>query len=674
MRLKRHDLTRALALAAVIALTGTPAGGQEADETDRIVATTSFSGAFLAARAAELDNDLGAAIAFYERALSFDPDNQALQQGLLLALISNGDFDAALPYAQKLKSVPEVERFSRLALAVDAMREGAFGDARDWLEIVLESDLDRLITGVMSAWASQGEGDTSAALDQLDGLSGPEWYDIFTTYHRALVAAGAGRDDVAVAAFEAILDDKVAGAGAPDTYMRAVEAYAAYQAGRGEREQALATLDAAEEFITGRAATLALRERIAAGESVSPPVAGPAAGAGEILLNLASALNRGGSESFVRLYLQYARALRPDDAATLIELASVAERQNEPERAIALYEQVPDSSPMKRVAELQLGLNLADLERHEEAIEHLTAALAADPDDMRAYVALGSVHAARKDFAAAAEVYDRAVTRIDTPEREHWNIYYQRGIAYERLKQWEKAEPNLRKALELYPEQPQVLNYLGYSLVDMNRNLEEALEMIRRAVELRPSDGYIVDSLGWAYYRLGRFEEAVQELERAVSLKPSDPILNDHLGDAYWRAGRRLEARFQWSHARDLEPEPDVLAAVERKLEEGLPPQDETAAPEDEAAAPQPEEPVMVAQAPAAGGAAMQDAMPADDEAAGGVPAAYVVKPGETLWSIAVDRLGRGDLYIDILEANPALQGNPDLIRPGQELRMPAPR
>lgn len=189
---------------------------------------------------------------------------------------------------------------------------------------------------------------------------------------------------------------------------------------------------------------------------------------------------------------------------------------------------------------------------------------------MRAYLALGGVYASKEDYRSAADLYERAVSRIDKPTREHWNIFYQRGIAYERLKEWPKAEPNFRKALELFPDQPQVLNYLGYSWVDMSMNLEEGLEMIRRAVELRPSDGYIVDSLGWAYFRLNRFEEAVTELERAVSLKPDDPILNDHLGDAYWRVGRRLEATFQWSHARDMKPEPDVLAKVVEKLSRGF--------------------------------------------------------------------------------------------------------
>jgi Flp pilus assembly protein TadD len=129
---------------------------------------------------------------------------------------------------------------------------------------------------------------------------------------------------------------------------------------------------------------------------------------------------------------------------------------------------------------------------------------------------------------------------------------------------------DFQKALELNPDQPQVLNYLGYSWVDQGVNLEAGMEMIKKAVELRPKDGYIVDSLGWAYYRLGRFDEAVKHLERAIELRPEDPTINDHLGDAYWKVGRELEARFQWSHARDLKPEPEDLVKIEAKLKDGL--------------------------------------------------------------------------------------------------------
>ena len=297
---------------------------------------------------------------------------------------------------------------------------------------------------------------------------------------------------------------------------------------------------------------------------------------------------------------------------------------------------------MKRVAELQRGLNLADLDRHDEAIAQLTKLLDQDPDDMRAYLALGGVYASKEDFRNAADVYDKAVGRLTILTTADWNIFYQRGIAYERLKEWPKAEPNFRKALELYPNQPQVMNYLGYSWVDMDMNLDQAMDLIRKAVDLRPSDGYIVNSLGWAYYKLGKFDDAVRELERAVSLKPDDPVLNDHLGDAYWRAGRQLEATFQWAHARDMKPDKDVLASVQKKLAEGLPPLDgKTAADAAE-------------RAPAAG----VDPPPVEKKselhvprrrptrrptaAAAIVPAAYTVQRGQSLWSIAVDKLGNG--------------------------------
>jgi tetratricopeptide (TPR) repeat protein len=195
----------------------------------------------------------------------------------------------------------------------------------------------------------------------------------------------------------------------------------------------------------------------------------------------------------------------------------------------------------------------------------------------------------------------------------------------------------------------------------MGRNLEEGLDLIRRAVELRPNDGYIVDSLGWAYYRLARYEEAVAELERAVSLKPDDAVLNDHLGDAYWRVGRKLEATFQWAHARDLKPDADVLASVQRKLVEGLPADAPLLKEEQKAEIPQVVIPQAMAPKPA----------PAVEPAA--VPARHVVQPGQSLWSIAVEKLGDGERFREILDLNPGLRGRADAIRPGLELVLPTP-
>ncbi|MBN9250525.1 MAG: tetratricopeptide repeat protein, partial [Mesorhizobium sp.] len=549
-------------LAGLAMMTGLVFPGQAvvAQEAAKPIEITSFSGAFLAARVAEGDNDLDNAITYYKQALAFAPDDTTLQQSLMLSLIAQGRFDESLPYADKLKEVPDVERFSRLALAVDTFRKKDYAKAEYWLKLSLQADLDRLIAGVMTGWARAGAGDGADAMAYVDKLQGPEWFDLFKSYHRALIADASGLKDKAREAYEATVKNSAAAGAAPETWLRCVESYARFLARNGEKDKALEALDQAETFVSGKIEISALRQQISKGDKIEPLVANPAEGAAEILINLATALNRGGGEPFVRLYLEYALALKPNSDTALVQLAAVAEQQRDGERAISFYKRIPETSPLKEVAELQLGLNLADLNRNDEAIAHLKKLVEARPDEMRGYIALGGVYASKEDFRAAADLYDKAAERLTNPQPENWNIFYQRGIAYERLKDWPKAEPSFRKALELNPDQPQVMNYLGYSWVDKNMNLKEALEMIQKAVDLRPSDGYIVDSLGWAYYKLGRFEDAVRELERAVSLKPEDPVLNDHLGDAYWRVGRKLEATFQWSYARDLKPDPDVLA------------------------------------------------------------------------------------------------------------------
>jgi Flp pilus assembly protein TadD len=231
---------------------------------------------------------------------------------------------------------------------------------------------------------------------------------------------------------------------------------------------------------------------------------------------------------------------------------------------------VPKDSPLRVNADIQSALLLEALGKSNEASEHLSSIVAANPKNEEALTALGNLQRSRKLFSDAAATYSRVLELQPLPDKSQWVIYYYRGISNERRKNWPQAEADLKKALELNPDQPLVLNYLGYSWVDQGANLDEAFRMLRRAVDLRQRDGYVVDSLGWAYYRLGRYEDAVRELEKAIDLKPSDPVINDHLGDAYWRVGRELEARFQWNHARDLGPEPEELPKILDKIKNGL--------------------------------------------------------------------------------------------------------
>ena len=577
-------LLSGVAIAASIALTGSLAGPRTAYAEEKPataaaeespfdpLSVNTFSGAFLAARTADFDKDYETAVALYKIALQFDPTNNDVKQRLMVTQLMNGDFEEGVKLAETLRNDPSVERITAVVRGMEAIRKREYKSAEKILVYNGPNDLDRMMNDLLLAWAKFGDGKSKEALKLITRMEGPEWLALFKNYHAGALAAAAGDKATARARLNDAILDRNGASAAPDTFIRAVMALARLEAHEGNKQKALDAISVGDNFITSYAPLKALRQSIEAGEKQEQQVRTAAQGAAAVLFSIGGALNREGAEDIVSLYLQAARALDPDSDDMLVLLGGLAENQKKPERAIEYYRAVPEKSPMRRISELQLGLNLADTGKVAEAKKHLHELIEADPSDLRSYLALGSVLSDAKDYKEMAALYDRAVAAIGpVPARNHWSIFFQRAIAYERLKEWDKAEPNFRKALELNPEQPQVLNYLGYSWVDMNKNLDEGLDMIRRAVSIKPDDGYIVDSLGWAYYRLNRFSDAVAELERAAELKAGDPTINDHLGDAYWRVGRKLEATFQWNRALGLKPEEAEIPKIKLKIDNGLP-------------------------------------------------------------------------------------------------------
>ena len=311
-------------------------------------------------------------------------------------------------------------------------------------------------------------------------------------------------------------------------------------------------------------------KQVSDGEKLPPLIDSSQAGAAEALYGLGASIGRRGGEDLALIYLQLALYLEPSHAMALLSLGDLYEDLKKPDLAIKAYERVPTNSPLARNAQIQMAVDLDALDRTDEAKKSLEHVVADRPKDLEAIVELGNIQRGRKEFADCANTYGKAIDTLPKPEKSNWVMFYFRGICYERSHQWPAAEADMKKALELFPEQPLVLNYLGYSWVDQGVHMDQGMDMIRRAVEQRPDDGYIVDSLGWAYFRTGNYDEAVKNLERAVELKPEDPTINDHLGDAYWRVGRVLEAHFQWTHAKDLKPDPEDLPKIEAKLKDGL--------------------------------------------------------------------------------------------------------
>ncbi|MGA1829462.1 tetratricopeptide repeat protein [Rhizobium wenxiniae] len=600
----RHLLLSSVALAACLVF-GSVAGAAtpEAKPAEEKTATfgardvKSFAGAFLAARTADVDHDYPTAIALYRKALDFEPANLEIRERLMISLLLNGDFAEGLKEADALKGDTAVERVTKIVRGLDALRSGKYDSAKKILAYEGPNDLDRLTHLLLSGWAEVGAGKGKKAISTISGLKGPAWFKVFTDYHLGAMAIVAGDTSTARQYLNRAVTNNEAVATAPDTFMRAVMALARLEASAGNKQKALDAISVGDGMISNYAPLKALRQSIEKGETPAQQVTTAAEGAAGVLFSIGGALNRQGAEDMVALYLQISHALDEKSADTLIMLGGIAEKLEQPQRAIAFYQQVPEDSPMRRISELQLGITLSDTGKIDEAKSHLKELIQSDPADIRSYIAYGSVLSEAKDYKEMAANYDKAVEVIGSvPRQSDWSVFFQRGIAYERLKEWPKAEPNFRKALELNPEQAQVLNYLGYSLVDMNLNLDEGLKMIQAAVDARPDDGYIVDSLGWAYYRLGRFDDAVTELEKAIQLRAGDATINDHLGDAYWRVGRKLEAVYQWNRTLISEGEDVNREHVKQKIENGLPALDPNAT---NTVRNQTETPAQIAPAPA---------------------------------------------------------------------------
>ncbi len=523
------------------------------------------SGSYLAARHASVERDASSAAAFYRSALRTDPKNNELLDRAFISSLAEGDIDEAVKLADRILTTDKNNRVARLVVGARDLKQKKYAAAQININQSVRGPITDLVATLLSGWAAYGAGDSKTAIANIDKLTGPEWYPIFKDLHSGMILELAGKEKDAGVRLERAykLDDSA---------LRVTDAYARWVSRNRDAASAAAVYEAFDKKLARHPLVQEGIRETRAGKKLPPLVDSPQAGAAEALYGIGASLTRRGGEDLALVYLQLALYLAPNHSLALLSLADLYESVKKPQMAIKIYERVPANSPLKRNAQIQQATDLDTADRGDEAIRILKDVTAQDPKDLEALMALGNIERGRKKFADCTQTYTRGIDALPSAnDKANWVYYYFRGICEERSKQWSKAEADMRKALDLQPEQPHVLNYLGYSWIDQGINLDDAMKMIKRAVEQRPDDGYIVDSLGWAYFRIGNFEDAVKNLERAIDLKPEDPTINDHLGDAYWRIGRTLEAKFQWAHARDLKPEPEELPKIEAKIENGLP-------------------------------------------------------------------------------------------------------
>ncbi|QPC42102.1 tetratricopeptide repeat protein [Kaustia mangrovi] len=526
-------------------------------------ALSSLSGNYLAGRHAIQERDMSAAARYFSDALAQDPGNAALLERAFVAEMSAGNITRSERLAERLIGINERHRMAHIVLGLKDFKRGRYDSALTHFDEASYTPIGELTAGLLSAWVHAAQRDPTGAFKALDVLDRNDSFGIYKTFHSALIADMLGMGTRAGPLYKKAYDEA-------GTSLRVVQAYGNFLERHGRPEEAEAVyrayLDNAPENPLVRQAY----DNVRHGMSPRPFVRNARSGIGEAMFSLSSALTDETGIDLALVYVRLALDVKPDLVVAQTLLGDIFTDMGRNQEAIEAYELVPASSPLRKNARIRAAGNLDAMGRTDEAEAMLKALVEREPDSYDAYMTLGNIMRSHSRFEDAAVYYSKVIELMDTPIPQQWTVFYFRGMSYERSKQWEKAEADLLKALELQPGQPLVLNYLGYSWIDQGVHLDEALDMIKESVDQRPNDGYIVDSLGWGYYRLGQYEKAVEQLERAVELKPDDPIINDHLGDAYWKVGRRLEAQFQWQHAKDSDPEPDLLETLDRKLERGL--------------------------------------------------------------------------------------------------------
>lgn len=521
------------------------------------------AGAYLAARFAISENDFRSASKWYGRAILSDPGNPRLLQGAILAEIGGGSFDLAIAAARQLRSLGgEPNQLAEFALMADEA-------AREDYEAVLAGaqngrEMGNLVTALVSAWAKVGTGKMSEALEEFDALTRTPGLEAFGYYHKALALASVGDLEGA--------DEILSGRAAGRLFLlrRGIFAHAQILSQLERNADALVALDAA--FGTEPDPVIdALRRRLQAGEPVPFDTVRTARdGIAEAFFTVAAALASEADPIDTLLHLRVASHLRPDMPDATLLTADVLEQLGQHQLAAETYALFPPDNPHHVSAEIGRANALWSGGDEAGAIAALQALARSHPDVMMVQFSLGDMLRMAERFDEAEVAYTAAIDLQSEIGDEDWVLFFYRGIAHEQSQDWPAAEADLRRSLELNPTQPQVLNYLGYGLVDRGEKLEEALGLIEKAVAGDPDKGYIIDSLAWALFRLGRYQEALEPMERASVLEPVDPIVTDHLGDVYWMVGRKLEAQFQWRRALSFEPTEKDAERIRRKLEVGL--------------------------------------------------------------------------------------------------------
>ena len=517
------------------------------------VKVTGAPGAFLGGRFAASEGDPSRATDLFLQGLKDDPGNPDMQLQAFLAAVMSGR-----PEAVALARTQQNNMIAQLVLGNADAKEGRWGAAEARFAALSRQGPSQLLQPLLVAWSQQGGGRTDAALATLKPFVEGQRFRGGFALHAAMIADLAGRDGEAGRLYKLAQTDS---GGLNLQLARILASWEVRQNHTPVAQQIFATLQ-------DNSGDIAIAVPAMYQAAATRPVRNATDGMAETYLALAGALRGQESNELALAMLRLALDVRPDLSVARLLSADIMDASKHPEQALAMLKPIPAGDPLAAVVRLRQAALSERIGKSDAALRLLDEVAKDNPTRPEPWAMRGDILRGQRKFEEAVVAYDQAIAKVPHPTQANWPLFYERGIALERSQNWPRAEADFQRALELSPDEPYVLNYLGYSWTEQNKNLPRARQMIERAVEQRPNDGAVIDSLGWVVLRQGNVAEAVRLLQRASELQPADATVNFHLGDAYWAAGRKLEAQFQWRRSLNLSPEPDDVPRLEAKLRE----------------------------------------------------------------------------------------------------------
>ena len=525
-------------------------------------AEISFGG-YLAGRHALSTKDFDAASTYLSRAIEDDIENPELLNGLISVQVSLGDIGAAKISSDNLDLLGVQTQLSNMVKIAIQLRNRDFDNAKQQIEN--EQGINPLLDKIVTGWAFADEGNFEDAETIFDEIGKGSSLAQFSQMQKASMLAAYGRYESALNTIENL---------EKNSNRISIDA-------RALKVQLLLKLDNKEEAteyfskifgdgVNSDAANLRMQvedhpNAYSIEESLSLE-----AGIAYAFYAIADILKDDADPNTALLYVRLAQYLNENSQKAILLAADLLEQMGQYDLAVEEYAKISPSSSYFLSSELGRVGALRDGGKTEAALEVLYYLSREFSDIGIVHNSLGDFLRREERYSEAKIAYDRAVDIYRENNNVSWVVLYARGITHERLQEWDKAESDFRNALTINPDQANVLNYLGYSLIDRGEKLDEAMTMIKKAVSLQPESGYIVDSLAWGLFKLGKYDTAIPHMEKAAELMPVDPIVTDHLGDLYWAVGRQLEAKFQWRRALSFDPELKDATRIREKLRIGL--------------------------------------------------------------------------------------------------------